>query len=299
MDVVRTQRKIARRSSPMKQIDTDGPPRRRLPFLRRRRHRSEPPPPRRHKLLEDHYRVDCGSELPGVPQYEADFARDSHECFNLVALVPVVLLDVLNWDWDRLWNSSRKPIHSIADLWTGEWFDAFFLVTALYFIIDLLWILAVPRCVKSPSTIVQHHLATLLYIVIPYVHSSVQWGMGACLMVEINTWFLIARRLMNRQGFSPWTIDVSCLSVRVKRISICFYTTWIVVRCGVYPALLIPFFKAWQDHSAAGGTPLNLIALCFPLHSCFCILNMKWTYDLLMSKIRYWQGQKAPPSKGL
>lgn len=108
--------------------------------------------------------------------------------------------------------------------------------------------------------------------------------------VEINTWFLIARRVFNKQGFPPWTIvDLSFFSIRIKLISILFYITWILIRVMLYPSLLIPFYDIWVAHSIKVHTKLNLICLCIPLHSIFCLLNIKWTYELLMSKIRYWK----------
>jgi hypothetical protein len=106
--------------------------------------------------------------------------------------------------------------------------------------------------------------------------------------VEINTWFLIARRVLNKQGFPPWSIDLSFVSIKVKLISICFYITWIVIRCLVYPALFFPICRKWLLYSTKVGTHWNIVMICVPLHAAFCLLNLKWTYDLLLSKVRYW-----------
>lgn len=293
-------------------------------FFRRRRsrsvdetmlvsHRSRPYRARPHRLLEDHYRVDRITNnprklvvLPGVPKHEEDWARDSHDFFNLIVLIPVVVLNVMNWNWEAIFEglqlqqadppgnhhrSKHKPPSSLnlPAAWTGEWFDWFFGVTLLYFCIDLIWILLVPSCVKSPSTIVQHHLATILYILIPYHRPAYQWCMGACMIVEVNTWFLIARRVFNKQGFPPWILNLSFVSIRVKLISILFYVTWIGIRCILYPYLLVEFTRAWMHHSEQVGTKWNLIGLSVPLHAAFCLLNVRWTYDLLMSKVRYWR----------
>ena len=258
---------------------------------------------RRRRLLEDHYRVDPERRvvLPGVPQYDPNLARDLHDFFNLIVLIPVVALNVMNWNWDLILRmyffSGNVSTHhvkavsdgtTLSDAWTGEWFDVFFLVTALYFLIDLAWIVIIPNCVKSPSTIIQHHVATLLYIMIPYTVEDLRWAMGACMIVEINTWFLIARRVFNKQGFPPWIIDLSFVSIRVKLISVFFYLTWIVTRCIIYPYLLPLFYQSWTEQSKKVGTMWNVVAFAVPLHSLFCLLNLKWTYDLIMSKIRFW-----------
>lgn len=198
------------------------------------------------------------------------------------------------------------PNKTIKDAWTGDWFEAFFFVTALYFVLDLMWIIFLPKCVSSPAVILQHHLAALVYIMVPYFAEEAQWGMGACMSVEINTWFLIARRVFNKQGFSPWVIDLPPLfSLKVKLISILFYTTWIFVRCYLYPLLWFEFHSMWQQRSKQYGTKYNLFAISLPLHTILCILNLKWTYDLINSKIRYWRlagsarGGEEKISKGL
>jgi hypothetical protein len=127
-------------------------------------------------------------------------------------------------------NSEKK----IQEAWVGDWFSLFFAVVVGYFVADLIWVILVPKCVKSPvsqylllvqspiassfrymkvlsfsipnfqGVIIQHHIATLLYLLFPYIYPKDAWLMGACLIVEINTWLLIARRVFNKQGFTPW-----------------------------------------------------------------------------------------------
>ena len=260
---------------------------------------------RREPLLDQHFRVrrtsDTGRRvvLPGIPQHSPDWAVDLHDFFNLAILVPVVTLNVVNWNWDILWKviwpgtggRSNNRL-DLPDAWTGEYFHQFFLLTVFYFCVDLIWIIVQPRCVKSPLTIIQHHIATLLYIYLPFREPQVRWVMGACMMVEINTWFLIARRVFNRQNFPPTVIDLSCMSIRVKVISLLFYVSWIGIRCILYPYLMPRVYDCWQQKSQHVGTPWNLVFLSVPLHALFCLLNLKWSYDLLMSKLRYWRRKR-------
>jgi cytochrome bd-type quinol oxidase subunit 2 len=174
-------------------------------------------------------------------------------------------------------------------------------VKVLYFVTDMIWISLVPTCVRSPATIIQHHIATLLYLVVPYSKPQFLWCMGACMSVEINTWFLIARRVFNKQEFLPWVIGLPpFVSIRVELISIFFYLTWISIRCILYPYLLVEFAHMWNSYSIQAGTRLNVLAIVLPLHVIFCLLNVKWTYDLIMSKLRYWRRKgKKEPCKGL
>jgi hypothetical protein len=132
----------------------------------------------------------------------------------------------------------------------------------------------------------------MLYILIPYFSPSVRWCMGACMSVEINTWFLIARRVFNKQGFPPWVIDLSFVSIRVKLISICFYVTWIGIRCILYPVMMVYLLKRWIKNSNTVGTYFNLELVPPVLHSIFCVLNLKWTFDLIMSKIRFFRRKR-------
>ncbi len=268
----------------------------------RRRHarRSRSAPPKlRTPLLEHHYRVDPERKivLPGVPTHEEDWHRDTHDFFNLIVLIPIIALNVMNWNWDLMFHLKKKQ--TIADAWTGQWFDVFFGCTVMYFLVDLLWILLIPKCVKSPSTIIQHHIVTLVYIMVPFYSPEVRWCMGACMSVEINTWFLIARRVFNKAGFPPWIIDLSIVSIRVKLISICFYITWIGIRCILYPIMMTYIAKRWWTQSSKVGTYLNIDLISPVLHSSFCILNFKWTYDLIMSKIRYYKRRALYQSKGM
>eukprot|EP00535_Pseudo-nitzschia_heimii_P010505 CAMPEP_0197174814 /NCGR_PEP_ID=MMETSP1423-20130617/1195_1 /TAXON_ID=476441 /ORGANISM="Pseudo-nitzschia heimii, Strain UNC1101" /LENGTH=141 /DNA_ID=CAMNT_0042623803 /DNA_START=91 /DNA_END=513 /DNA_ORIENTATION=- len=109
--------------------------------IRKRRSRSAPPKLKK-SLIEDHFRVGkniVGKRLalPGVPNYEDDWARDSHDFFNLIVLIPIVVLNIMNWNWDLLFNLGKKQ--TIADAWTGEWFDLFLWTTVSYFVADFFW----------------------------------------------------------------------------------------------------------------------------------------------------------------
>ncbi|KAL7550394.1 hypothetical protein ACHAWF_013635 [Thalassiosira exigua] len=249
---------------------------------------------RRRLLVEDHYRVDPDDKalLPGLPAVDDDWERDLHDFFNLVSLVPVVVLNAINWDWDALLDPrSRK---TLRECWTGEWFPAFYAVTIGYFVADLLWVASVPRCVKSPGVIVQHHVATILYLIIPYLSPEDGWLMGACLSVEANTWLLIARRVFNKQGFGPWVWSLGFFSIRVKLISIFFYVTWISIRCYIYPIILGLLWTLWHDQwNRTGAVFHSRYAVALVLHSIFCVLNFKWTFDLFMSKFRALRSGKA------
>jgi len=273
-------------------------------FSRRVRSRSAPVRLRkrnRRRIVEQHYKIDKENLqlLPGVPVQDYDLKRDAHDFFNLIILIPIIVLNILNWNMEKLIHFKLKKGQGYRDSWHGDFFNSFFYTTLFYYAIDLIWVLAIPKCVKSPTTIIQHHLITMLYIFVPYCYPKLRWSMGVCMLVEINTWFLIARRVFNRQGFPPWTIDLPYfVSVRVKLISICFYISWILIRCIVYPYMLIPYFGIYREmRDKRGGSPYNIMIIAILIHTIFCAFNTKWTLDLINSKLRQWKSKKRKEMK--
>ena len=134
-----------------------------------------------------------------------------------------------------------------------------------------------------------------------YPHT--RFFMGACMSVEVNTWFLIARRIFNKQGFSPWVIQLPgtvspAFSIRIKFISIFFYITWISIRCILYPFLLWHFVTLALQKYRIEKSVLNVETLVLPIHFIFCMLNLRWTYDLCMSKILYWKRLSTARRRG-
>jgi hypothetical protein len=50
--------------------------------------------------------------------------------------------------------------------------------------------------VRSPVVILSHHICAALYMLIPLHYPQYHWCMAACMTVEVNTWLLIARRVV-------------------------------------------------------------------------------------------------------
>ncbi|CAE8699333.1 unnamed protein product, partial [Polarella glacialis] len=174
-------------------------------------------------------------------------------------------------------------------------FIVFWWTTLAYFIADIIFVVVFPHCVRSPTVILQHHVATLGYICIPKARPEYGWLMGACMMVEVNTWFLIARRYFNQRGEIMFNTGVSLMtSLRLLIVSTCFYISWFVIRLIVYPGLLVTVLKEWQKESQRVGTWVNLLAVTPVMQCIFIFLNVKWTIDLARSKMK---GRGA--SKGL
>jgi hypothetical protein len=247
-----------------------------------------------YSRIEDHWKIDEGFRMLGPLKEDANLARDVHDAFNLVALLPVIYMNLINW---RLFTGTCVDFWStsIPDLWHGESFLSFWWLTFAYFVTDLIFVTVLPHCVKSQRVIVTHHVATLGYISIPFVMPEYGWLMGACMNVEVNTWFLIARRFFNKNGQKMFTTGVSrTKSLRLLLVSTCFYVSWFVIRLGFYPYLWFVIVGEWLKYSSRVGYYINLIAVTPIMQSVFIYLNVKWSVDLIRSKLK-----GRGPSKGL
>lgn len=245
-------------------------------------------------LIEDHFLIDEAFRMLGPLTQDANRARDVHDLFNLTALLPVIFFDVLNWGCPNEYGmfcfdifQREGLVNGFTRLWHGEAFIAFWWTTFIYFVLDLCWMVLLPDCVRSPGVIIKHHLVTLGYICVPKVHPQYGWLMGACMIVEVNTWFLIARRYFNKIGDKPFCTGVTLAkSLRLIAVSTWFYLTWFVIRLVIYPVLFIVISYEYYRHSTDTGTYFNLIAITPVMQITFIFLNVKWTIDLFRSKLK-------------
>merc|ERR1719330_579433 len=162
--------------------------------------------------IEEHFLIDEAFRMLGPLVHDSNLARDVHDWYNLVALLPVIVLTFLNFScpgMDPYFCGVPSGVVTLPGLWTGEHWEAFWWTTFFYFVVDLLFVVMLPHCVRSPQVIIGHHTATLLYIMVPKTQPKFAWLMGCCMTVEVNTWFLIARRTFNKLGEKPFMAGVS------------------------------------------------------------------------------------------
>ena len=121
--------------------------------------------------------------------------------------------------------------------------------------------------------------------------------MGALLSVEINTWFLIMRRILHKSRGSGQQSPVL-----VKLVSICFYVSWIVIRVFLYPAIMVQYLLYAHEAIVETGRYFHTPMVCIPVHFALCVLNIKWTYDLFKPIVKEWvspSGKSSAVSSGL
>jgi len=247
-------------------------------------------------LIEDHFQIDEAFRMLGPLRQDSNLARDVHDWFNLVALVPVIILNFSNWSCSDLRTvCGILGGVSVTEIWHGEAFLLFWWTTLAYFVLDILWMLILPQCVKSPKVILQHHFATIGYIIVPYIRPRYGYLMGSCMIVEVNTWFLIARRSFNKKGDKMFQPGVPLLkSLRLLAVSSCFYMSWFAIRLFFYPYLLIVIVQEWLKLSNEIGSLINIMTITPFMQLIFIFLNIKWTIDLIRSKLK-----GRGPGKGL
>lgn len=170
----------------------------------------------------------------------------------------------------------------------------------------------VPICVKSPDVIIKvrtsllprrivlrlfpytsfppcislskHHKITLVYLIAPVFFRKYAWFMGAVLSVEINTWFLILRRVIYKSKVHP---------IISETVSFCFYATWIAIRCIVYPFVFFDMIRLYVEKVQETGIFFHLPMVVIPVHMMLCLLNLKWTYDLFCPIVKRWVNKDA------
>lgn len=183
--------------------------------------------------------------------------------------------------WHDIFNLIALPLICMANvhfLYVNDSHSAYllnFFAFVVYLVLDTFWVIVVPKCVASPTTILAHHAITLLGWSLPIIFpsSGLEAWCSKGLLVEFNTFLLIARR-----NLLPSTI-----------INFAFYFTWITLRLIFYPFQGYLFFTQRfivnQDRGAWGF----LLLMC-----ALNMLNLQWSYNLFFKLNKH-----DTPSKGL
>jgi len=199
------------------------------------------------------------------------------------------------WEHDIL-NLIYQPIMVGLIIWnmnfaTGKpqefWWDnntfrfmVLYYATMLYFVVDTIWICAVPVICKHPGPIYAHHIVAMMYLTVPLLIPEMRWFMGACLIVEGNTWFLMVRRYHNPGKVVPFAQGTPLFtSLRIQLVIGLFHSTWIIIRVFWYPILEVLIIMKYIDYSRENGW-FNLMLVAPFMHALFVYLNLLWSYEL-------------------
>lgn len=196
-----------------------------------------------------------------------------HDLFNIVSLFFICGLNLwylyLTTDLSLLGTDEIGKNHVDLFLLTWKLFTA-------YVVVDTVWVILVPSCViANPNLIIIHHFVTLVMTVVPIVHYKLfGWHFGACILVELNTFFLIARRNLTKGTFLYIVSDVF------------FYVTWVGLRLLLFPWLVVFYSSEYIRFSTAVNTYFNVVIITPVMHSVVTSLSLKWTFDMVMKLLK-------------
>jgi Na+/H+-dicarboxylate symporter len=117
----------------------------------------------------------------------------------------------------------------------------------------------------------------------PLFWPEYQCFVGSILSVEVNTFFLIARRVAFKTS-SPVPPFVQ------QFISTMFYVTWVWIRCYVYPYMFVVFVYMAIERVETTNQYIHVEMVFIVAHAVLCLLNAKWTYDLFKPIFERWLG---------
>ena len=173
-----------------------------------------------------------------------------------------------------LFNLTGLPVVCAANLYflsTGSGERIQFILFFIYMMVDSFWVWTVPESVASASTILIHHVVVSAVWLIPFYlrNASLVRYSSYGPLVEINTFFLIARR-----NFKDSVL-----------LQFMFFASWIVLRVLFYPYILIhfvAFIAIDNEHMNVAREPLYVVTAIAILGTMLLLntMNAKWSYDL-------------------
>ena len=164
------------------------------------------------------------------------------------------------------------PIISIMDILYilfSDGDDLFFWVLYItffaYLILDIIWILVKPNSVGSPVFVLIHHLICAIAWPLQLLEPKFSYWISLALLVEINTFFITARRYYHKYII----------------LDIFFWITWILFRLIMYPYIIYNFISIYQNYSILKETNINVALIPLFVFIFLTCLNFKWTFDLI------------------
>lgn len=118
----------------------------------------------------------------------------------------------------------------------------------------------------------------LVYLSGPVVMPNYRCYMGVILCVELNTWFLIARRVLYLRKDTVPTMFRDF-------VDRAFYASWIVIRVFAYNWLLYRFIFDFHQRIVDNET-LAVPSVFLGTQIALNLMNLKWTYDLFLPIIK-------------
>ena len=168
--------------------------------------------------------------------------KELHHIFNLTYIGLIALWSAFSWSKGQ----------NGEDLTTYVLFDSF------YYVLDTFFIICRPEIVRSPISIIFHHIVSFGGAFgVAYHFPPLRYMLVELTLVDINTWFMILRQTLKK---------------RYIIVESMFYISWVVIRMLYYPYLL---FKSYKRAEEGGALVVILMMVMF-----LNVLNFKWSHDL-------------------
>jgi hypothetical protein len=84
-----------------------------------------------------------------VTKAEFDAAREMHDIFNLACMPPIIYYTIMDFQWSIFVDEFTFDWQESSYFWYLWW------STTAYTVLDTLWIILIPHCVRTPKTIVE------------------------------------------------------------------------------------------------------------------------------------------------
>ena len=208
-----------------------------------------------------------------------------HDYFNLLTL-PMVFAAYC-WHMWALYQQPRDdfvitPLSFPRESKHVAW-DVCYWTFCVYIVVDSLWIILYPRTVKSPTSIIVHHVICVIGWQICHLWPGWEFYISYGLCVEINTFFLIAKRQL-KYPILYWLDDF----------------TWFVTRLLMFPVNAYNMVSVWlwmSQHPMSAGMPLGGYCNTGLYAATTCVLvtcqNFMWTKD------KWFKNKNTGKEKGL
>ena len=206
-----------------------------------------------------------------------------HDWYNILTLPGVRCANIFHIKacYDAPSDPDPLTIFSLTRVSNSGYFSVIWWVFLVYILIDTMWLLIYPRSVVAPGPILIHHFTLITAWLIIFAWPGYEFYMSASLLVEVSTFFLIAKRQATRG-----TMLHSCL-VLGDHIS------WITVRSLGVPLMNYNGFHIWKYLSAIKCADENSVSLrCYWNSGLFTVVagtaisiqNLMWTMDKYFNK---------------
>lgn len=208
-------------------------------------------------------------------------AHRRHDYFNLMA-IPVIVGANAGYFGSLFYGAfyAGENVEQINAL-TDDLFTVMFWAFNAYMLIDIIWLLVSPTCVASPALIILHHIVAVAGWLTSAFDPNIQPWTSAAVSVELNTFFLIARRNFP----SNLALDFG------------FVVTWVALRLGVYPYMVYGYYRKFSEHIHPQHG-LNVYSISYICLLLLMALNLKWSVDLVSNRKSFFS-KGARLKKGL